>query len=130
MTASESADDLMDLVRALAGLGDEERERVLEQKFGGRGRKAMSAFKSGKRILKLKGSDLYLVEGKDKLYLLLGHGYCSCEDFYMNNVLRGRKVHCYHQLFLCLSEAAPGRVEEVGIEDFAAGLRRELGLDA
>jgi len=59
-----------------------------------------------KRLLKLyckKGVDiveLYVFHGRDRSYILFPGMYCSCKNFELDVVVRGRRGSCYHLVAL------------------------------
>jgi len=116
--ASNMQEALQVLLDRLSDMSEGERLKVLASLFGRRGKKAVSAFKINDSIMKLQGYDIYIVKGDKKKYLLFGLSYCSCEDFYLNNVLRKISKPCYHQLLLALVLAAKTPIKEVNINDF------------
>ncbi len=116
--ASNMQDSLQALLDRLSDMSEGERLKVISSLFGRRGKKAISAFKMNDTIMKLQGYDIYIVKGDKKNYLLFGLSYCSCEDFYLNNVLRKISKPCYHQLLLALVLAAKTPIKEVNVNDF------------
>lgn len=80
----------------------------LAEKFGERFWKALRAvverrvkkyvFNPSKRIL-------WVVVGKRRDYLIISNFYCSCDDFYLNVVIRKNAPMCYHLLSKQLAEA-------------------------
>ncbi|WEU40879.1 MAG: SWIM zinc finger family protein [Candidatus Odinarchaeum yellowstonii] len=58
----------------------------------------------------------WIIIGKKRDYLIVSELYCSCQDFYMNVVLRKNAVICYHLLARRLAEALDC-FEEIRVED-------------
>ncbi|MEM2467435.1 MAG: hypothetical protein QW225_02615 [Candidatus Jordarchaeales archaeon] len=48
---------------------------------------------------------LWVVIGKRRDYLVISNFYCSCDDFYLNVVVRRNAFMCYHLLAKQLAEA-------------------------
>jgi len=86
----------------LSSLGKQEVFRYVEHEFGSRGRRAVRDYLAGSKATKMPIADIYFIKGKSSYYTLVGYDFCSCEDFYMNDVLRGTATPCHHQLILLL----------------------------
>ncbi|MDP7976858.1 MAG: hypothetical protein ACP5T5_01575 [Thermoprotei archaeon] len=114
------------LKERLAEMSDEEKFKTVISLFGRRGKKAVQAIKDNTKILKVKSKPIYLVRGKRLDYITIGLGYCSCEDFYLNNVLRGLGVPCYHQLVLILAQSMGKNIEEINVQEFQLHLSKSL----
>ncbi len=114
------------LKERLAEMSDEEKFKTVISLFGRRGKKAVQAIKDNTQILKVKNKPVYLVRGKQLDYVIIDLGYCSCEDFYLNNVLRGLSVPCYHQLVLLLAQSMGKNIEEISVQEFQLHLSKSL----
>jgi predicted nucleic acid-binding Zn finger protein len=90
------------LLDKLASMSEEDRIRSVRSLFGRRGRKAVEALIRGADVWAIEGREVYVISGEKTKYVLVGLKYCSCQDFYLNNVLRHRQLPCYHQLLLML----------------------------
>jgi predicted nucleic acid-binding Zn finger protein len=60
--------------------------------------------------------EIWVIVGKKKDYLLISDFYCSCQDFYLNVVVRKKNKYCYHILSKTIAEAL-NLFEEIKIED-------------
>jgi len=101
----------------LAEMPDDEKFKTIISLFGRRGKKAVRNVKDNVKVLKLKNRDVYVVHGKQLDYTLIDFGYCSCEDFYVNNVLRGLGIPCYHVLTLLLLQSMGKQMPEVDVRE-------------
>ncbi|WP_449463576.1 hypothetical protein PQ610_03695 [Tardisphaera miroshnichenkoae] len=110
----------------LAEMSDEEKFRTVISLFGRRGKKAVRAIRDNTQIFKVKNKPVYLVRGKQLDYVIIDLGYCSCEDFYLNNVLRGLGLPCYHQLVLLLAQSMGRNIEEIGAQQFQLRLSKHV----
>ncbi len=65
-----------------------------------------SALKGGveKHVFKPSGKHVYLVKGPTGLHLVMGDLACSCLDYYLNVVIRGKRKLCYHIAATIISE--------------------------
>ncbi|HDN74245.1 MAG TPA: hypothetical protein ENG16_04395, partial [Archaeoglobus sp.] len=76
--------------------------------FGERLWKALRAIterKVTKYIFKPSNKQIWVVSGKNRDYLIISDFYCSCDDFYINVVIRKKSKFCYHVLAKRLAEA-------------------------
>ncbi len=76
--------------------------------FGERLWKALRAIterKVTKYIFKPSNKQIWIVSGKNRDYLIISDFYCSCDDFYINVVIRKKSKICYHVLAKRLAEA-------------------------
>ncbi len=48
---------------------------------------------------------IWMVEGKERDYLVIPLIYCDCDDFYLNVVIRGESDICYHLIAQAIAEA-------------------------
>jgi len=58
----------------------------------------------------------WVVVGKKRDYLIISDLYCSCDDFYLNIVIRKTAKMCYHLLSKVLATALE-YYEEIIVED-------------
>ncbi len=106
------------LKERLTEMSDEDKFKTVISLFGRRGKKAARAIRDNTQIFKVKNKPVYLVRGKQLDYVVIDSGYCSCEDFYLNNVLRGLGVPCYHQLVLLLAQSMGRNIAEISVQEF------------
>jgi len=59
---------------------------------------------------------VWIVIGNKRDYLIISDLYCSCDDFYLNVVVRKTAKMCYHLLSKVLATAF-GFYEEITVED-------------
>ena len=80
----------------------------LATNFGERLWKALKAI-TEKRVIKYifkpSNKQIWIVSGKNRDYLVISDFYCSCDDFYLNVVIRKKNKVCYHILAKRLAEA-------------------------
>lgn len=80
----------------------------LATNFGERLWKALRAI-TEKRVIKYifepSNKQIWIVSGKNRDYLVISDFYCSCDDFYLNVVIRKKNKVCYHILAKRLAEA-------------------------
>jgi len=85
--------------------------KVLEElslEFGERFWRALRAVaerRVKKYVFEPSGRRLWVVVGRRQDYLIISDFYCSCEDFYLNVVVRRKTFMCYHLLAKRLAEA-------------------------
>jgi predicted nucleic acid-binding Zn finger protein len=58
-----------------------------------------------KHIFKPSNKQIWIVSGKNRDYLIISDFYCTCDDFYLNVVIRKKIKVCYHILAKRLAEA-------------------------
>jgi predicted nucleic acid-binding Zn finger protein len=58
-----------------------------------------------KHIFKPSNKQIWIVSGKNRDYLIISDFYCTCDDFYLNVVIRKKIKICYHILAKRLAEA-------------------------
>jgi len=80
---------------------------TLSQLSWGSALKALkSALKGGveKHVFKPSGRYVYVVRGPTGPHLVMGDLACSCLDYYLNVVIRGKRKLCYHIAAAIISE--------------------------
>jgi len=108
----------------------------LERKYGSRYRRAYRAFMKKRvvRVVTKKGSSraLWLVYSpkRRRVHLVVPREICSCEDFYMNSLIKGKIDKCYHMIAQEMAEST-GFYEELVVReeellDFLDSLYRKL----
>ena len=76
--------------------------------FGERLWKALRAVtdkKVTKQVFEPSNKQIWIVSGKNREYLIISDFYCTCDDFYLNVVIRKKIKVCYHILAKRLAEA-------------------------
>jgi predicted nucleic acid-binding Zn finger protein len=58
-----------------------------------------------KHVFRPSGRTVWTVKGKKMDYLILDDFYCSCDDFYLNVVIRRKFISCYHLLAKVIADA-------------------------
>ncbi|MEM3587613.1 MAG: hypothetical protein QXO71_09860 [Candidatus Jordarchaeaceae archaeon] len=58
-----------------------------------------------KHTFKPSNKQIWTVSGKNRDYLIISDFYCTCDDFYLNVVIRKKIKVCYHILAKRLAEA-------------------------
>jgi len=58
-----------------------------------------------KHVFKPSNKQIWTVSGKNRDYLVISDFYCTCDDFYLNVVIRKKIKVCYHILAKRLAEA-------------------------
>jgi predicted nucleic acid-binding Zn finger protein len=82
--------------------------REMDSKYGERFWKGIKAAAEGcvtKHIFRPSCRVLWTVKGKKMDYLILDDFYCSCDDFYLNVIIRRKSASCYHLLAKVLADA-------------------------
>jgi predicted nucleic acid-binding Zn finger protein len=69
---------------------------------------------------------VWTVRGKRMDYLVIDDLYCSCDDFYLNVVIRRKSASCYHLLAKMLAEALETYESVKSHDDRYLPLMREL----
>jgi len=80
----------------------------MNSKYGERFWKGIKAATEGcvtKQIFRPSCRTLWTVKGRKMDYLILDDFYCSCDDFYLNVIIRRKSVSCYHLLAKVLADA-------------------------
>mgnify|MGYP005831076091 CR=1 FL=1 len=93
--------------------------RYFSESFGERFWRGLKAAVDGqiKKYIFLPSNRIeWIMVGKKRDYLIISEFYCSCEDFYINVVLRRSVKYCYHILAKKLAEALKS-FEEIKVED-------------
>ncbi len=96
--------------------------------YGFRFRKGLDAClsrKVKKYVFRPSGRVVWVVTGESRDYIVFPDFYCSCKDFYLNVVVRGKTDACYHliarkfaehfnlfELFILRDEEYRGFIEE------------------
>jgi len=103
--------------------------KELEKKYGGRVKRALRAVEEG-RVYKIKRThsrvELWTVYGsKGRKYLVIPRICCTCRDFYLNVLVRGRRDLCYHMIAQDIAyKTGKYKVRELGtLEEFEYFLR-------
>ncbi|RLE90052.1 MAG: hypothetical protein DRJ49_00955 [Thermoprotei archaeon] len=107
----------------------------LERKYGVRYRRAYRAVMK-KRVVKVvvrggKGAIWLVYSPKRKrVHLVIPGEACSCEDFYVNSLLRGNIDSCYHMIAQEIAEATEFYeelvVDKEELAEFLSDLYRKL----
>ncbi len=65
-----------------------------------------SALRGGveKHVFSPSGKHIYVVRGPTGPHLVMGELACSCLDYYLNVVIRGKRNLCYHIAAVVISE--------------------------
>jgi predicted nucleic acid-binding Zn finger protein len=80
----------------------------MSSKYGERFWKGIRAAAEGcvkKHVFSPSGREVWTVKGKAIDYLVIEDFYCSCDDFYLNVVIRRRLPCCYHLLAKVMADA-------------------------
>lgn len=99
--------DALEKVRRNKCISGEELEALAEElgeRFW-RALKAVAERKVKKYVFDPSRRVFWVVVGRKKDYLVISNFYCSCEDFYLNVVIRKSTFTCYHLLAKQLAEA-------------------------
>ncbi|MGQ9720453.1 MAG: hypothetical protein ACUVXA_03930 [Candidatus Jordarchaeum sp.] len=67
--------------------------------------RAITEKRVAKYVFKPSNKQIWIVSGKNRDYLVISDFYCSCDDFYLNVVIRKKNKLCYHILAKRLAEA-------------------------
>lgn len=68
--------------------------------------KAKAAANRGRIFVVWENPTIAIFLGKNEDYAVLPPFYCSCKDFSLNVIARGKRRACYHILSYCLSRSA------------------------
>ncbi len=93
--------------------------KFFSENYGERFWKALKAVTDGlikKYVFTPSNRVEWIIVGKKRDYLIVSELYCSCQDFYINVVLRKNAEICYHLLARRLAEALDC-FEEIRVED-------------
>lgn len=83
-----------------------------------------------KYVFKPSGNYFYIVEGPTGKHVVMGDIYCSCMDFYLNVVIRGKRKYCYHIAAVDISEdLGTLRVRELKDPELIGFLREILEME-
>jgi predicted nucleic acid-binding Zn finger protein len=103
--------------------------REMDSKYGERFWRGIRAATEGcvrRHIFRPSSRTLWTVRGKKMDYLVIDDFYCSCDDFYLNVIIRRKCASCYHLLAKVIADAL-GVYESVESNDEAyLPLVREL----
>lgn len=70
-----------------------------------RGIKAATEGCVRRHFFRPSGRTVWTVRGKKMDYLILDDFYCSCDDFYLNVVIRRKATSCYHLLAKVIADS-------------------------
>jgi len=118
------------------GLEGGECEKVAEGLSESSIEKAKRAAKEGRVIIVSEDPEIAVFLGSTGDYVLIPPVYCSCKDFSINALIRGKRRTCYHLLSFCLAKQsgliksipAPAKIELTTIvrEIIISGRSKEL----
>jgi len=87
---------------------------LLRENYGSRLDRALECLEWGrvkKYVFKPSGRVLWLVVGEGRQYIIRNMSFCTCEDFYLEVLVRREINACYHIIARVLGEAL-GKYEE------------------
>ncbi|WXG45772.1 MAG: hypothetical protein WED05_03675 [Candidatus Atabeyarchaeum deiterrae] len=58
-----------------------------------------------KHVFGPSGREAWTVKGKKMNYFVIDDFYCTCDDFYLNVIIRRKFLCCYHLLAKTIAEA-------------------------
>ncbi|MBS7250705.1 MAG: hypothetical protein KIH08_08990 [Candidatus Freyarchaeota archaeon] len=99
--------EIIERINANKCITGENLEKLVSH-FGERIWKALRAVtekRVTKYIFKPSDKEIWTVSGKNRDYLVISDFYCTCDDFYINVVIRKKSKVCYHILAKKLGEA-------------------------
>ncbi len=81
-------------------------EMLAELPWGSALKALKSALRGGveKHVFRPSGKHIYVVRGPTGSHLVMGELACSCLDYYLNVVIRGKRKLCYHIAAVAISE--------------------------
>jgi predicted nucleic acid-binding Zn finger protein len=82
--------------------------REMDLRYGERFWRGIKAATEGcvrRHIFRPSRRTLWTVKGKKMDYLIIDDFYCSCDDFYLNVVIRRKSTSCYHLLAKVIADA-------------------------
>jgi predicted nucleic acid-binding Zn finger protein len=80
----------------------------MNSEYGERFWRAIKAAAEGcvkRHSFRPSGRTVWTVRGKKMDYLILDDFYCSCDDFYLNVVIRRKATSCYHLLAKTIADS-------------------------
>lgn len=78
-----------------------------------------------RHVFSPSGRYFYIVKGEEGDHIVLEEGFCSCIDYYLNVVIRGRRGACHHIISVIIAREF-GKIREIEHKDqeFLGILRR------